>query len=268
MCPPEHFDVVYVINPWMDPSTARRRGRAPSRNGRRCGPRTKRAGHPVDTIDSQAGLPDMVFAANSALVVDGTAVLARFRYPQRTGEERAVRALVPRPRLRRCGAPSTCTKAKATSRVAGDVILGGYGFRTDLAAHREVEAIFGARGRDASNSSTRASTTSTPRCSCSTTSRSRTTPARSRPRADAELAAALSRRDDRDRSRRDRRSAATPTSDGHARVPAGGRRRAGDAISKRAASPSIPTRSARAAQGRRQREVLHARTASPNGGAS
>jgi N-dimethylarginine dimethylaminohydrolase len=33
------------------------------------------------------GQPDMVFPANAAVVLDGKAVLARFRYPQRRGEE-------------------------------------------------------------------------------------------------------------------------------------------------------------------------------------
>ena len=43
-------------------------------------------GHDVRTIEPVPGLPDMVFAANGATVVDGTVLGARFRYPQRAAE--------------------------------------------------------------------------------------------------------------------------------------------------------------------------------------
>ena len=42
----------------------------------------------MPTQQPRHGLPDMVFAANSALVIDGVALLARFRHAQRAGEER------------------------------------------------------------------------------------------------------------------------------------------------------------------------------------
>ena len=87
MCRPEHFDVVYVINPWMDPEVAVDRTRALAQwDALRAA--YEAAGHRVDVIESGAGLPDMVFAANSALVIDDTALLARFRFAERKGEER------------------------------------------------------------------------------------------------------------------------------------------------------------------------------------
>ena len=39
-------------------------------------------------IDGQPGLPDMVFPANAAVVLNGRALVSRFRYPERQGEER------------------------------------------------------------------------------------------------------------------------------------------------------------------------------------
>src|SRR2546423_884788 len=86
MCPPAHFDVVYRINPWMDPEIPADAGRA-VRQWEELRAAYVQAGHVVETIDPQPGLPDMVFAANSALVLDGIALLARFRYPQRRAEE-------------------------------------------------------------------------------------------------------------------------------------------------------------------------------------
>ena len=38
----------------------------------------------------RVGLPDLVFTANAAVVLDGKALLARFRHPERQGEESIV----------------------------------------------------------------------------------------------------------------------------------------------------------------------------------
>jgi N-dimethylarginine dimethylaminohydrolase len=43
-------------------------------------------------VEGAAGLPDMVFPANAAVVLDGKALLARFRFPERQGEEAHFRA--------------------------------------------------------------------------------------------------------------------------------------------------------------------------------
>ena len=43
----------------------------------------------VSTIEPVSGLPDMVFAANGATVIDGTVLGVRFQYPERAGEAAA-----------------------------------------------------------------------------------------------------------------------------------------------------------------------------------
>src|SRR3954454_13814584 len=43
-------------------------------------------GHEVDQIPPSAGLPDMVFAANGATVVDGKVLSAWFRYAERAAD--------------------------------------------------------------------------------------------------------------------------------------------------------------------------------------
>jgi N-dimethylarginine dimethylaminohydrolase len=45
------------------------------------------AGARIELVPPIAGLPDLVFTANAAVVLDGKAVLARFRHPQRQAEE-------------------------------------------------------------------------------------------------------------------------------------------------------------------------------------
>ncbi len=119
------------------------------RSGSTCAPPTSDAGHVVETITPKRGLPDMVFAANSALVIDGVALLARFRHPQRTGEERLVRALVPRPRPRRAPRPSTGTRARATSRSRATSSSPAPAFAPTSPRTARSQRVFGPRGRDA-----------------------------------------------------------------------------------------------------------------------
>ena len=72
-------------------------------------------GHSVELIDPVPGLPDMVFAANGATVVDGMVYGARFRYPQRGAEAAAYRDWFRGRGLRAGGrARSTSTRARAT----------------------------------------------------------------------------------------------------------------------------------------------------------
>jgi N-dimethylarginine dimethylaminohydrolase len=44
-------------------------------------------GAAIEFVEPEPNLPDLVFTANAAIVLDGKALLARFRYPQRQGEE-------------------------------------------------------------------------------------------------------------------------------------------------------------------------------------
>lgn len=140
LCKPAHFAVVYAINPWMHPELPADAGLAVGQwEGLRAA--YEAAGHRVETIASAPGLPDMVFAANSALVVDGIAYLARFRHPQRRGEEQLYERW-----FRDHGLTVHHTQyvheGEGDFAAAGDVILAGTGFRTDVGAHREVEQLF------------------------------------------------------------------------------------------------------------------------------
>jgi N-dimethylarginine dimethylaminohydrolase len=91
MCPPEHFTVRYRINPWMQPEYWAER-EAELLEQARAG--WKRLTHTLEDLGAslvmlppQEGLPDLVFTANAAVVLDGIALLARFKHPERTGEE-------------------------------------------------------------------------------------------------------------------------------------------------------------------------------------
>jgi N-dimethylarginine dimethylaminohydrolase len=101
MCPPDHFGVNYAINPWMDPNSWARDDHALAAASRREWAALRRRltelGATVELIRPAPGLPDLVFTANAAVVLDRKALLARFRHPQRQREqdhfERAFRTL-------------------------------------------------------------------------------------------------------------------------------------------------------------------------------
>src|SRR5215469_5192597 len=85
MCPPRHFAVTYAINPWMRPDRPADAAVAMAQ-WERLRDTYRRLGHSVSVIDPVPGLPDMVFAANGATVIDGTVLGVRFRYPERAAE--------------------------------------------------------------------------------------------------------------------------------------------------------------------------------------
>ncbi len=101
MTDPACFDVSYRINPWMDP-----RGWTPAHaEAAVAGSAALRdalvaAGARVETIEAVKGLPDLVFPANAAVVLDGKVLLARFRYPERQGEEPILRSVFQRLKTR------------------------------------------------------------------------------------------------------------------------------------------------------------------------
>ncbi len=93
MTDPSEFDVSYVINPWMRPDAwaGHRKAEAVAASAalRRA---LEAAGGEVTMVPAEPGLPDLVFPANAAVVLDGKALMARFRCPERRGEEAPFRA--------------------------------------------------------------------------------------------------------------------------------------------------------------------------------
>ena len=87
----QHFGVNYQINPWMRPDAWRadesRLKLAAKNSAAGLRKSLERLGAKVDTLPAISGLPDMVFPANAAVVLDGRVLVARFRHPERQGEE-------------------------------------------------------------------------------------------------------------------------------------------------------------------------------------
>lgn len=86
MCQPDHYDVDYVINPWMEGNIHKSsRDRAVEQWQ---GLHYLIKDHAiVDLVAPQKGWPDMVFTANAGLVLGQNVVLSRFFHKERQGEE-------------------------------------------------------------------------------------------------------------------------------------------------------------------------------------
>jgi N-dimethylarginine dimethylaminohydrolase len=157
MCRPQHFAVTYSINPWMDPDAWAESGEVLHARAARQWTGLQRTllarGAGVETVEPQPGLPDLVFTANAAVVLDRKAVLARFLHPERQREQpvfaAAFRALQARGLLDEV----VELPAGVTLEGAGDCIWDrkrclfwiGSGFRSDAAARHAIEDQFGVR---------------------------------------------------------------------------------------------------------------------------
>ncbi|MCF4122261.1 N-dimethylarginine dimethylaminohydrolase [Antribacter sp. KLBMP9083] len=140
MCRPAYFTVSYEINPWMDTTVPVDVPRA-IEQWEYLRDVYRDLGHTVDEIDPEPGLPDMVFAANGATVVDGLVYSAKFRHPERAAEAPvylkwfADRGYVTYEADR-------VNEGEGDLLLAGERVLAGFGFRTERAAHDEARALW------------------------------------------------------------------------------------------------------------------------------
>jgi N-dimethylarginine dimethylaminohydrolase len=151
---PAHFDVSYVINPWMNPGAwaadpAGQAARARASFADLCGA-LESAGARADIIPGLPGLPDMVFPANAAVVLNRRALVARFARPERQGEEAAylsaLRDFATRGVLEAVEMfPQRCFQEGAGDAIwdaARALFWAGYGQRSILAATDHLAAFF------------------------------------------------------------------------------------------------------------------------------
>ena len=85
MCPPAHFGVEYVINPWMNGQIHSTDDQLASRQWSQLHAILSRHAQVV-SLAAVKGLPDLVFTANAAVVYRDVAVVSSFRYQERQPE--------------------------------------------------------------------------------------------------------------------------------------------------------------------------------------
>ncbi len=137
MCAPDHYDVDYVINPWME-------GNIHKSSRDRAVEQWEQLHHIlkehaiVDLVSPHKGVPDMVFTANAGLLLGKNVVLSRFLHKERQAEE---------PYFKQWFEDNGYTVYELPKDLpfegAGDALLdregrwlwAGYGFRTELDSH-------------------------------------------------------------------------------------------------------------------------------------
>ncbi|NEQ51501.1 MAG: TIGR00300 family protein [Leptolyngbya sp. SIO3F4] len=137
MCAPQHYDVDYVINPWME-GNIHRSSRDLAQEQWTQLHRILKEHATVELVEPQPGWPDMVFTANAGLVLGHTVVLSRFFHPERQGEEPYFQKW-----FEAQGYTVHTLPKSLPFEGAGDALIdrasgclwAGYGFRSELDAH-------------------------------------------------------------------------------------------------------------------------------------
>jgi lysine-ketoglutarate reductase/saccharopine dehydrogenase-like protein (TIGR00300 family) len=137
MCAPHHYDVDYVINPWMEGNIHRSsRDRAEAQWDQLY--QVLKTYATIELVEPQQGWPDMVFTANAGLILGDTVVLSRFFHPERQGEEPYFQAWFESQGYKVQTLPKSLPFEGAGDALldrAGRWLWAGYGFRSQLDSH-------------------------------------------------------------------------------------------------------------------------------------
>lgn len=142
MCPPTHFKVTYSINPWMDPAKPVDIPLAVAQ-WEDLRDRYRSLGHTVEELRPRPDLPDMVYAANGATVVDGRVLGARFAHPERTAEAAVHLEWFRAHGYAEVREPQHVNEGEGDFAVTASWLLAGRGFRSSPLSHPEAQEFFG-----------------------------------------------------------------------------------------------------------------------------
>ena len=144
MCAPDHYDVDYVINPWMQHNVGRIDRKLAVRQWKSLHGLLSNAAE-LKMAPPSPGLPDMVFTANAGLAIDQKVVVSRFQFGERRSEEAVFKSW-----FEQNGFEVAPWPDDVSFEGAGDALLDrgraliwcGYGFRSSAEAPRFIEDIF------------------------------------------------------------------------------------------------------------------------------
>jgi N-dimethylarginine dimethylaminohydrolase len=145
MCPPDHYGIHYVINPWMNVSRQADHSLAIEqwRGLREC---LTAAGALISEVSAVDGLPDMVFTANAGLIYQRRAIVSHFRHPQRQGEEEYFRHWFEEHGFETIESPAGCSfEGAGDALFCGDTLFAGYRQRSDARGHQQIGELLGVR---------------------------------------------------------------------------------------------------------------------------
>lgn len=137
MCPPDHYDVDYVINPWMEGNIHKSSQERAVEQWKKLHQTIKECAI-VDLVKPAKGWPDMVFTANAGLVLGENVVLSRFYHKERQGEEPYFKAWFEENGFTVYELPQDLPFEGAGDALfdrEGRWLWAGYGFRSELDSH-------------------------------------------------------------------------------------------------------------------------------------
>jgi lysine-ketoglutarate reductase/saccharopine dehydrogenase-like protein (TIGR00300 family) len=142
MCAPHHYEVDYVINPWMEGNIHRSSREQALVQWHQLYQVLQRYAQ-VDLVEPQPGWPDMVFTANAGLILGDTVVLSRFFHPERQGEEAHFQKWFVDQGYQVHLLPESLPFEGAGDALidrSGGWLWAGYGFRSELDSHPYLAA--------------------------------------------------------------------------------------------------------------------------------
>ena len=144
MCPPDYFTVDYVINPWMAGQESSLDINLAKTQWQTLRDMIEEYAE-IAEIEPQPGLPDLVFTANAGAVYGDKAVASHFMPHERRPEELHYKKW-----FRDNGFELLDLDEKIGFEGAGDCLFDrggpwlwtGYGYRTEIEAHAEIQKFF------------------------------------------------------------------------------------------------------------------------------
>ncbi len=141
MCRPDHYEVSYSINPWMDPKVPVDQKLAKFQWQKIKNLIQDFLKLKVNTINQKQGLPDMVFSTDSGLVYQKNYLQANFKYPQRQPEPNQYAVWFKKHGFKIKKIPAQYKFEGGDFLFWQTKILAGFGFRTQKNSLKQIEQI-------------------------------------------------------------------------------------------------------------------------------
>ena len=147
MCSPDYYSSIeYEINPWMKQGTPCCNKSAYERWHELKDLLVNKLGVEVLTMDSQPGLPDIIFTANAALIYKNRAIISRFRYKERQPEAKFYTEWLKNQGFLVEFLPENiCFEGAGDALFSGETLYSGHVPRTDIEAHDYITKSLGVR---------------------------------------------------------------------------------------------------------------------------
>lgn len=142
MCPPNFFGIEYEINSWMHEENQVAFEEAREQWQKVYDIYTQKLGWRIELAEPVRHLPDMVFATDCCIMLDGKILLSNFRYPERKPESAQFEKWFRSHGYDKIQQSKNLFEGGGDNLICGDKILAGYGFRSDAGAAQELREYF------------------------------------------------------------------------------------------------------------------------------